>query len=104
MIKTIEDPYVRQIIALLEKEPIARSWQVIREARSILENRANARRILEIKKWLLENGLNQTELASQLGISLPFLNNIIHGRSSGRKVEKALVSLGIPPDLFEKAA
>jgi hypothetical protein len=99
-----DDPHIQQIIAILEKEPLPRSHQILTDVRRILLARAHSRRVIEIKKWLLDKGFRQKDLAKQLGVSLGFLNNIIHGRTSGRELEKALVNLGCPQDAFEKAA
>ncbi len=68
------------------------------------EPNAKNRKIIEIKKWVIESGLRQREIASKLGVSYQHLNNVIHGRSISGLVEKALVDLGCPREAFEKAA
>lgn len=48
-----------------------------------------------------KKGLSQRELAAQIGISGPYLNDIEHGRRnppSGELVGKMAVALGIPED------
>ena len=62
------------------------------------------RRTIEIKKWLLEKGLRQKDVAARAGVSRSTVNKIIQGIATSRTVVKALIDLGCPAEIFKKAA
>lgn len=62
------------------------------------------RRSIEIRKWLLEMGLKQKDIAAKAGVIRNSVCNFIHGRKSSRTIARALVELGCPKELLEKAA
>jgi transcriptional regulator with XRE-family HTH domain len=58
--------------------------------------------MLELKILLLRRGLTQPELASQLGITKQYLNDILHGKRKALHVRSRLVhEFGFPEHLVE---
>lgn len=61
-------------------------------------------RVVEIKKWLLDKGLRQIDLAVKAQTTRHVVNDAIHGRRWSRKVAELLRALGCPVDFSRKAA
>ena len=59
-----------------------------------------------IKRWLLEKGMTQAEIAREAGVSYPLVSLTIKGQRSfdgpkGKKVKDALIKRGCPWQLLE---
>lgn len=62
------------------------------------------KKVIEIKKWLLDAGLRQREVARKAGVNPSLVNNVIHGRRQSANVVRTMIGMGCPPEIFEKAA
>ena len=58
----------------------------------------------EIKKWLIDQGLTQTEIAKQLGISQTAVYQVIKGNMKSKRITAMLIELGCPSEYLEKEA
>lgn len=57
---------------------------------------------IEIKVWMLRNGLNNTQLAKEAGLSSPCgVSLTIAGRKNIRKVLRLLVKKGCPANILD---
>jgi len=61
-------------------------------------------RFKEIKKWLIDKGLTQTEIANELGVSQTAVYQVIKGKMKSKKITNLLRSLGCPEEYLEKEA
>lgn len=61
-------------------------------------------RFKEIKKWLIDKGLTQTEIARQLGISQTAVYQVIKGNMKSKRITSLLKELGCPDEYLEKEA
>ncbi len=59
---------------------------------------------IEIKKWLLESGITQADIAREVGVSHTLVSLVLKGERSSRRVIEALLRRGCPEDLVEKRA
>ncbi len=59
------------------------------------------RRLIEIKKWLLEKGLTQKDIADEAGVSGPAVNHVCRGIVTSSKVKEVLLKHGCPEELLE---
>lgn len=55
---------------------------------------------IEIKKWLLDKGLRQIDIARSLGVSHTTVNYIISGRFKSARVVQKLIELGCPAEFL----
>lgn len=56
---------------------------------------------LEIRVWMLRNGITGAQMARDLGCSMRLVFGTIDGDKNSRKVLRHLVMLGCPKDLLE---
>lgn len=57
--------------------------------------------LIEIKIFLLRNGLDQTRVAKALGVTKQYVHDIFHGRRKALQIRHRLVQeLGFPPELI----
>ena len=61
-------------------------------------------RFKEIKIWLIENELTQTELAKRLGVSQTAIYQVMKGKSKSKKIENLLKKLGCPSEFLDEEA
>ncbi|KNE22445.1 helix-turn-helix transcriptional regulator [Virgibacillus pantothenticus] len=47
----------------------------------------------KVKMWLLLNDMQQKDLAKMLGISRPYLSDILLGKRNGKKVRKKILKI-----------
>ncbi|PEJ20456.1 transcriptional regulator [Bacillus toyonensis] len=47
----------------------------------------------KVKTWLVINDLKQKDLAEMLGISSPYLSDILLGKRKGKKVKQKIIKL-----------
>lgn len=59
-------------------------------------------RFIEIKKWLIDRGLTQAEIARKVGVSPITIHNFVKGFTTSRRIEAAFRDLGCPDDLLER--
>lgn len=59
---------------------------------------------VEIKKWLMDQGVSQAEIARRLMVSAALVSMTIKGDRSSPRVLDALKAMGCPEDLLERAA
>ena len=58
---------------------------------------------IEIKKWMLDQGLTQVEIAKELGVSKSLVNKCISGSRKNPDVITALVERGCPEKYLDKS-
>jgi transcriptional regulator with XRE-family HTH domain len=57
----------------------------------------------ELRVHLLRQGLSQRGLAKQLGITVQYLNDVLHGRRNGKPIRARLAAeFGIPHHLIRQ--
>ncbi len=59
------------------------------------------RRLIEIKKWLLEKGLTQQDIADEAGVTGAAVNHVCRGIVKSSKVKEVLLKHGCPEALLE---
>lgn len=47
----------------------------------------------KVKTWLVINDMKQKDLAEMLGISSPYLSDILLGKRKGKKVKQKIIKL-----------
>ncbi|MDP7981003.1 helix-turn-helix transcriptional regulator [Bacillus sp. WLY-B-L8] len=47
----------------------------------------------KVKTWLIINDMKQKELAEMLGISNPYLSDILLGKRNGKKVKEKIIKI-----------
>lgn len=63
------------------------------------------RRFIELKKWLLENGLKQRDVAKKAGVSESAVYLVVRGKMTSANIKRAFLELGCPEEIwFERAA
>jgi DNA-binding XRE family transcriptional regulator len=55
----------------------------------------------EIKAYLARKGIRQNDLAKRLKISRQVVCDVIAGRKTSARVEKALIKAGVPRELLK---
>jgi len=58
---------------------------------------------INIKVWLIRNGIKQNQIAREAGVSPPTVNFIVHGKSNNKAVIETFVKHGCPREYFEPA-
>ncbi|MEM5788402.1 MAG: helix-turn-helix transcriptional regulator [Syntrophobacteraceae bacterium] len=61
----------------------------------------SSRQLKGLKKWLIELGMTQQEIADACGVSRPLVAHTISGRRRNRKVIDFFLSRGCPRELVE---
>ncbi len=61
-------------------------------------------RLKEIKKWLIERGLTQAEIAKEAGVSAVTVHNFCKGYATSSNIRSVFLRLGCPEKLLEKEA
>lgn len=54
----------------------------------------------EIRKWLIDAGLSQSEIARSVGVSVSLVNRVLNGERKNELVIKALKKYGCPAELL----
>jgi len=57
---------------------------------------SNKRQPLEIKAWMVRNGITQTSIAREMGVSQALVTRTVHGVINNRRVLKQLLQIGVP--------
>lgn len=58
------------------------------------------RNATEINVWLMRKGMNQSQIAREIGVHHSLVNSTIRGRRNCRRVLRKLLALGIPQSLL----
>jgi len=61
-------------------------------------------RYREIKKWFIDAGLTQSEVARKLGLTQSTIYQVIKGNAKSQRVVQMLSDLGCPKEYLEEAA
>lgn len=61
-------------------------------------------RLKEIKKWLIEKGLTQAEIAKEAGVSSVTVHNFCKGYATSSNIKSVFLKLGCPENLLENKA
>lgn len=61
-------------------------------------------KIKEIKKWLIERGITQAEIAKRAGVSQTAVHYFCKGYMTSANIESVFVNLGCPKELLEREA
>ena len=64
----------------------------------------NVKRVIELKKWMLEKGIKQIDVARKAGVTGTAVFLLINGRMVSANIKNALLELGCPPELLTKEA
>lgn len=56
----------------------------------------------EIKKWLIEKGLSQVEIAKRAGVNPVTVHNFCKGYVTSANIKSVFLSLGCPETLLTK--
>jgi len=59
---------------------------------------------IEIKKWLLDKGIKQVDIAKKLGLKPSTVSLVIKGFGTSRRIYDCLRELGCPTGFLKKAA
>lgn len=62
------------------------------------------KRFIEIKKWLLEKGLKQRDIAKKAGVSDSAVHLVMRGKMTSANIKQAFLELGCPEEAFSEAA
>lgn len=62
------------------------------------------RRFIEIKKWLIEKGLKQRDIARKAGRSDAAVRNVMRGVMKSAYIESIFIEMGCPPEILEEEA
>lgn len=62
------------------------------------------RRFIELKKWLIEHGIKQKEVAKKAGVSESAINLVMQGRMTSANIKNTFINMGCPPEIWEKEA
>lgn len=58
---------------------------------------------LEIKIWLLRQGLKESDLAREIGVRISAVSHFLSGRMSSEKIRANLIARGCPQELLDRA-
>lgn len=59
-------------------------------------------RFIEIRKWLLEHGLTQAEIARRANVSKCYVHFFVRGFNRSERIESIFRELGCPDELLER--
>ena len=62
----------------------------------------NTKRIIELKKWMLENGIKQVDIAKKANVGPAAVWMVMHKNMVSANIKNAFLSLGCPPELLER--
>lgn len=62
------------------------------------------RQFIELKKWLIEEGIKQKDVAKKAGVTDAAVWIVMQGRGTSANIKNTFLSLGCPPELWEKEA
>ena len=54
-----------------------------------------------LKKWMIDNDLNQYKIAPAVGVSQPYVSMTLAGKRKGKKIKKFLLDKGCPKKFLE---
>lgn len=57
---------------------------------------------VEIRVWMLRNGIRQASVAREIGVTLSAVHNFIHGYSRSRRIEAFFRKAGCPAHFLHK--
>ena len=69
-----------------------------------MKARCQKMKTIELKKWLLERGIKQVEIAKKAGVSGQAVYLFIKGHMVSSKVKSAFLEYGCPPELLNQKA
>jgi predicted transcriptional regulator len=55
-----------------------------------------------IKKWLLDKGLSQVDIAKRLGLTTSVISDVIRGERTSRRIYECLLEIGCPERFLRK--
>lgn len=59
-------------------------------------------RLIEIKKWLIDKGLTQAEIARMVGVTPVSIHNFLKGFTVSQRINAKFRELGCPDELLER--
>lgn len=59
------------------------------------------KRMIEFKKWMLDAGLRQSDIARKAGVSPMTIHLVMKGWCKSRRIEALLRELGCPEELLQ---
>ncbi|EKD81725.1 MAG: hypothetical protein ACD_39C01667G0001 [uncultured bacterium] len=58
------------------------------------------KRIIEIKKWLLENNIKQVDIAKKAGVSGSAVSLVIRGKATSANIKRVFLEFGCPEKIW----
>ncbi|PKL41775.1 MAG: hypothetical protein CVV42_21095 [Candidatus Riflebacteria bacterium HGW-Riflebacteria-2] len=62
------------------------------------------RRFIELKKWLVEKGLKQRDVARKASRSDSAVRNVMRGVMKSAYIESIFIEMGCPPEILKEEA
>ncbi len=62
------------------------------------------KRLIEFKKWMLDVGLRQSDIARKAGVTPMTIHLVMKGWAKSRRIEGILRELGCPEELLQNQA
>ncbi|MEW6708277.1 MAG: hypothetical protein AB1403_00505 [Candidatus Riflebacteria bacterium] len=62
------------------------------------------KRFIELKKWLIEMGLKQRDVARRAGRSDAAVRNVMRGVMKSAYIESIFIEMGCPPEILKEEA